>query len=312
MFRFLPGPVGAALVLVLGSSLTILIFFLLLLPFAIAKLAIPHAGWRTWCTRQLVKTTTLWAHAVNFSLGQGRQPKWDLQALDGFNPQGKYLLLSNHTTWMDIPVLFRVFPGRIPFPRPFIKQQLIWLPIIGFSAWAIDCPFMRRYTKEELEKHPEWRGRDVETTRRSCEKFRQLPVTVLNYVEGTRFNEAKRIARKSPYKNLLRPKSAGVAFVLNAMGDQFETIINMTIAYTPGVDTSFWNCLCGNMPEVTMRFETMPVPAEFVHGNYQEDPVFQKNFQAWMTRLWDRKQVLIDELHAQMDSQKNASTRNVT
>ncbi len=238
-----------------------------MLPFAIAKLAIPHEGWRTWCTRQLVKTTTLWAHAVNFSLGQGRQPKWDLQALEGFNPQGKYLLLSNHTTWMDIPVLFRVFPGRIPFPRPFIKQQLIWLPIIG--------------------------------------------LTVLNYVEGTRFNEAKRIARQSPYKNLLRPKSAGVAFVLNAMGDQFETIINMTIAYTPGVDTSFWNCLCGNMPEVTMRFETMPIPAEFVHGNYQEDPVFQKNFQAWMTRLWDRKQALIDELHAQMNSQKNASTRSV-
>ncbi|MGH8458482.1 MAG: acetyltransferase, partial [Nevskiales bacterium] len=222
----------------------------------------------------------------------------------------KYLLLSNHSTWMDIPVLLRVFPGHLPFPRPFIKQQLLWLPIIGFSAWAIDCPFMRRYTKEELEKHPEWRGRDLETTRRSCEKFRQLPVTVLNYVEGTRFTEAKRVARQSPYRNLLRPKSAGAAFVLNAMGDQFDAIINMTIAYTPGVDTSFWNCICGGMPEITMRVEKFPVPAEFVHGNYQEDPVFQKNFQAWMTNLWDRKQKLIDELHAQMGAQPTASTRS--
>jgi 1-acyl-sn-glycerol-3-phosphate acyltransferase len=282
MFRFLPGPIAATLVLVLGSSLTVLIFVVGVLPFAIGKLVIPHEGWRTWCTRQLVRATTLWARAVRFSLNQGPQPKWNLQGLEEFSPEGKYLLLSNHSSWMDIPVLFRVFPGHLPFPRPFIKQQLIWLPIIGFSAWAIDCPFMRRYTREELEEHPEWRGRDVETTRRSCEKFRKLPVTVLNYVEGT------------------RPKSAGVAFVLNAMGDQFDAIVNMTIAYSPGVDNNFWNCLCGRVPAISMRVEKLSVPPELLRGNYQEDPVFKQNFQAWISKLWDRKDALIDEMHAEM------------
>ncbi len=300
MFRLLPGPVAAVLVLILGCSLTALIFVVSVLPLAIAKLIIPHEGWRTWCTRQLVKATTFWARAMRFSLNQGPQPRWDLQGLEEFSPEGKYLLLSNHSSWMDIPVLFRVFPGNLPFPRPFIKQQLIWLPIIGFSAWAIDCPFMRRHTREELEKHPEWRGRDLETTRRSCEKFRHLPVTVLNYVEGTRFNEEKRVARNSPYKNLLRPKSAGVAFVLNAMGDQFDAIINMTIAYSPDVDNNFWNCLCGRVPAISMRVEKLPVPLELVHGNYQEDPVFKQNFQRWISQLWDRKDALIDEMHAEM------------
>jgi 1-acyl-sn-glycerol-3-phosphate acyltransferase len=299
MLRFLPDWLSGSIVLVLGCGGTVVIF-LMLLPFALLKLLIPIPAWRRVMTDILTGMTTLWARWVSFSIGLARQPHWDIQGLEGTSPKGKYLLISNHSAWTDLPVLLKIFPGRIPFPRPFIKQQLIWLPIIGFCAWAIDCPFMRRYTKEELARHPEWRGRDVETTRRSCEKFRHHAVTVVNYAEGTRCTDEKRIARKSPYRHLLRPKSAGISLVLNAMGDQFDAILDMTIAYTPGVDTSMWAYLCGRIPHISVRVEKIPIPSELVHGNYQEDPAFQKQFQHWMTSLWDRKEKLIDQLHAEM------------
>lgn len=299
MLRFLPDWLSGSIILVLGCSGTVVIF-LLLLPFALLKLLIPINASRRILTDILTGMTTLWALWVSLVLGLARQPRWDIRGLAGTTPKGKYLLISNHSAWTDIPVLLKIFPGHMPFPRPFIKQQLIWLPIIGFCAWAIDCPFMRRYTKEELARHPEWRGRDVETTRRSCEKFRHHAVTVVNYAEGTRCTEAKRLARGSPYRNLLRPKSAGISLVLNAMGDQFDAILDMTIAYTPGVDTSFWAYLCGRIPDITVRIEKLPVPADLIHGDYQADEQFKERFQQWMTGLWDRKDQLIDTLHADM------------
>jgi 1-acyl-sn-glycerol-3-phosphate acyltransferase len=302
MLRFLPDWLCGSIILVLGCSGTVVIF-LALLPFALLKLLIPIRASRRFLTDILTGMTTLWALWVTACLSLAKQPRWDIRGLEGLSPKDKYLLISNHSAWTDIPVLLKIFPGRMPFPRPFIKQQLIWLPIIGFCAWAIDCPFMRRYTKEELEKHPEWRGRDVETTRRSCEKFRDHAVTVVNYAEGTRCTEAKRIARKSPYRHLLRPKSAGVALVLNAMGDQFDAVLNMTIAYTPGADTSFWAYMCGRIPHIAVRVEKLPVPPDLLNGDYQEDPEFQQRFQLWMSGLWDRKEQLIDELHAGMTAQ---------
>lgn len=83
-------------------------------------------------------------------------------------------------------VLCCVFKDRIPMPKFFLKQQLLYVPFIGMACWALDMPFMRRYSREYLLRHPHKRGQDLATTRRSCEKFRAVPTTVVNYVEGTR------------------------------------------------------------------------------------------------------------------------------
>lgn len=50
---------------------------------------------------------------------------------------------------------------------------------------------MKRYSRAYLLRHPERRGKDVETTRRSCEKFRRHPTTIVNFVEGSRFTQEK-------------------------------------------------------------------------------------------------------------------------
>src|SRR3546814_15219861 len=74
--------------------------------------------------------------------------------------------------------------------------QLLYVQVIGMACWAMDFPFMRRYTKAQLEARPELKGQDVEATRRACEVYKHEPVTVINFLEGTRFSEAKRITNK--------------------------------------------------------------------------------------------------------------------
>lgn len=84
----------------------------------------------------------------------------------------------------------------------FLKQQLAWVPFIGLACWALDMPFMKRYSRSYLIRHPgRRRGKDVETTRRSCEKFRRAhPTTIVNFVEGSRFTEEKRQQTRSHIK----------------------------------------------------------------------------------------------------------------
>src|SRR3546814_11538901 len=72
---------------------------------------------------------------------------------------------------------------------------------------------------------------DSDATRRACLRFRDPPVAVMNFVEGTRFTALKHQAQRSPYRHLLRPKAGGVAQVLSAMGELLHGVLDVTIVY---------------------------------------------------------------------------------
>ena len=47
------------------------------------------------------------------------------------------------------------------------------------------------------EKEPHLIGTDIQTTRKACEKFKHKPVSIMNFIEGTRFTQAKHTKQKS-------------------------------------------------------------------------------------------------------------------
>ena len=179
---------------------------------------------------------------------------------------------------------------RIPFLKFFLKSQLIWVPLLGLAWWALDFPFMKRYSKEFLERHPELRGKDVEVTRRACEKFAELPVSVMNFVEGTRFTPAKHEAQGSPYRHLLKPKAGGMMTALDVLGDRLDAVLDVTIFY-PGRVPSFVDVLCGRVPEVRVHIDRQPVPAT---GDGQ--PLAVTGVQAWLAELWQAKDARFKQL----------------
>ncbi len=120
---------------------------------------------------------------------------------------------------------------------------------MGLCWWALDFPFMKRFSKDFLAKHPEMRGKDLETTRIACEKFSQMPTSVMNFMEGTRFTPKKHAKQQS-----LKPKAGGIAFAMNAMGDKFQSLLNITIVYPDGIPT-FVDFLAGRVKNIIVRVE---------------------------------------------------------
>lgn len=259
------------------------------LPFRPVRLALNwvvnfiHEGW--------VSCNKVWMNQV-------RDTGWRVEGLEGLDYQHSYLVTSNHQSWVDILVLQYVLNRRIRPLKFFLKQELIWVPVIGLCWWALEFPFMKRYSKAYLAKHPEKKGKDLETTRRTCDKFRDNPVGIFNFLEGTRFTEQKHREQNSPFKYLLKPKAGGIAFVLDAMGEQMQALLNVTIHYPAG-NPSFWTLMAGNIPEVIVRIQAMPIPQEFIGRSYDQDEAYRKTFQLWVNQLWETKDAELEQLHQQ-------------
>lgn len=264
------------------------------------KLVIPIPAWRRACSRVLTWIAESWIE-VNSAIFRATQPtEWDVRGVQNLKQGGWYLVTANHISWTDIFVLQRVFNRRIPFLRFFLKQELIWFPMLGLAWWALDFPFMKRYSRAYLKKHPEKKGEDLETTRRACEKYQNFPVSVINFLEGTRFTPAKHAKQESPHTHLLRPKAGGIAFVLSAMGEMFDAILDVTIVYPEGNPT-FWDFVSGQIPRVVVDVRQIPVDPAFVEGDYTGDAVFRAEFQAWVRDLWAEKDEIIEEILREED-----------
>ncbi len=291
MLNFLPAPIIgglASIALLVNTLFWCLVIYLV----AIAKLLVPIKAWRTACTKAAIWLAETWISGNSAWMWLTQRTTWRVSGLDGLRNDEWYLVISNHQSWVDIFVLQHIFNRRIPFLKFFIKQELIWVPVIGLAWWALDFPFMKRYSKQQLARHPELRGKDLLTTRKACEKFKTTPVSVMNFLEGTRFTPAKHGRQESPYRHLLKPKAGGIGFVLGAMGDQIDTMLNVTIVYPQGVPDA-WTFIRGEVREIEVIVEKQPIPAEFRNRDYQNDLDFREAFQAWTRQLWQEKDDLL-------------------
>ncbi|WP_029890037.1 acyltransferase [Polycyclovorans algicola] len=211
------------------------------------------------------------------------------------SPKGQYLVCCNHQTWNDIFMLMYAFGSRAPFFKFFLKQELIWVPLLGLAWWGLDYPFMKRHSRQDLAKNPALRGSDIETTKRACARYKGQPVMILNFLEGTRFTADKHRRQKSPYTHLLKPKAGGFAFALGAMGRNLDALLDVTIVY-PGGAQGFWPFLCGRVRQVRIHVRQLRMDDEWFDGNYESDQRFRAGFQRWVADLWHEKDVRIGEM----------------
>ncbi|MCK9539543.1 acyltransferase [Dokdonella sp.] len=262
---------------------------------ALLKALVPLAAWQRACNRPLTAIAESWIAFNSALIALFTTTRFQLHMDANLARGGHYLVLANHQCWSDIPVLQKVFNRRIPLLRFFLKRQLFWVPVLGLAWWALDFPFMHRHSREAIARRPELADQDIAATRRACERFRDIPVSVMNFVEGTRFTAAKHAAQASPYRHLLRPKAGGVAFVIDAMGGALAAILDVTIVYPAGAP-SFIDLFANRVPEVRIEVRERPIPREFVGGDYRGDAAFRARFQAWMNALWDDKDATLARL----------------
>lgn len=293
---FLPAPVLGSismLLFILNLSLWIVPFYIL----AIIKLLIPIPYVRHLCFRGLEKIGESWTWC-NRQMVRILDIEFDIRGVDELKYEDWYLIGSNHQSWNDVFMLQVALNRRIPFPRFFLKKELIWVPLLGLAWWALEMPFMKRHSREQIKANPQLRQDDLDTTRKACEKLRDHPSAVINFLEGTRFTPAKHAAQNSPYAHLLKPKAGGLAFVLASLGSQMRNYLDVTIAYPARL--SFWDFMCGRMKKVVVQVQHEILPDWIFNGDYLNDGAFRDRFQHWVNAKWQAKDEELGRLIAQL------------
>ena len=300
MLHFLPAPLLGLIASTL-MLLNILFWVPVLLLVATVKLLLPFKRVRLVIDPLLLQIAEAWI-AGNSGWMRLTQPlQWEITGLRDLDPRQWYLVICNHQSWVDILVLQHVLNRRIPLLKFFLKKQLIWVPIMGLAWWALEFPFMRRHSEAFLQKHPEERGKDAATTRAACEKYALVPTSVMNFVEGTRFTYAKHQRQQSPYRHLLKPKAGGISLALDAMGEKFGAVLDITIAYPDGAP-NFWQFLQGRVPRVIVQARTLAVPRLAASATGDSSQALRELCQGWVNQLWGEKDALLNQL---LDAREN-------
>ena len=287
-----------------------LVLVLCSIPFyflAILKFLSFDSGLRKFFDKSLVWIAELYINGNKTWMGLLHRTQWQISGLEGLSKNHWYLISCNHQTWTDIFVLQSIFNKRIPFLKFYIKQELIWVPLVGTACWALNFPFMKRYSKEYLEKHPEKKEIDMQSARKALRTFLNTPTTVINFPEGTRFTSKKHKEQKSPYQNLLKPKAGGLAYAIQDLGNQFDKVLDVTIVYPDG-PVGFFKFLCGQLHTVHVDIKQRPVESWLLNRNYKEDPEFKETMRNWVNDLWHDKDVLITQKQMKIESEKQAAS----
>jgi 1-acyl-sn-glycerol-3-phosphate acyltransferase len=281
---------GAIVLLIVTVSTVVLTTIIFI--GSIFKLIAPKGRATDAMTHLLSSFGELWVSVNKSVVWFYRDMEWDVQIPDEISHKGRYLVFCNHQSGVDILALQHCLNRRAPFGRYLLKQQLIWVPVLGVAWWALDMAFLRRYSRQELLKNPALRGKDLENAARACEKLKHIPVSMMTFPEGTRFSEAKRKGQSSPYKHLLRPRYGGVGQVLYSFDDALDSLVDVTITYpqgTPGV----WQYISGQVKKISVNIQLRPIGENIRGRNFRKDSVAKRELKTWVDGIWEEKEQYI-------------------
>ncbi|WP_201583908.1 acyltransferase [Psychrobacter sp. HII-4] len=255
--------------------------------------------------KTVIKITNHWISSNNALIDNMLPRKdWRISLPDDVNTEGKYLLISNHQSWVDTSIVQYISEKRLPLTRFFTKFELIYIPIVGQAFYFLDFPMMRRHSKEAMAKNPALKGQDIEEAKRACALLKDKPFTLLNYLEGTRFTQAKHEQQKSPYTHLLKPRAGGLSLAINALGSEIDGLLDMTIVYPDGVPTysDLWK---GNIKRLGVDVRYLDIPAELFagikRGGYENDEQVKAQMFAWIEQVWRDKDQRISDMLADFE-----------
>ena len=285
----------------IGYFVNTVFWFIPIMCFSVLKL-LPITPWQRFISYLLDGCATNWITVNGWNQAIFSRTDVSVDGMSALTKNDWYLVIANHQSWVDILVLQRIFNRKIPFLKFFLKKELIWVPFLGLAWWALDFPFMRRYSKSFLAKHPHLKGKDLETTRKACEKFQTKPVSVMNFIEGSRLTPEKQARQASPFTHLLKPRAGGIAFVLSAMGSQLHRLVDVTIHYPKGIPT-FWEFVSGKVSDIRVSVRVTPIADLFnqniFNEQYFDDPQQRAVFQQWLNSIWSQKDQQLIQLNSE-------------
>jgi 1-acyl-sn-glycerol-3-phosphate acyltransferase len=178
------------------------------------------------------------------------------------------VIVVNHQSWFDIPILHHVVTGQGPILKFLIKRQLIWVPIVGWICYALNFPRLNRGGTGSAQRQ------DLKTIKAASSSLHKERGALLIFAEGTRITEEKHRNQNSPYKKLLIPRPGGLKIALSTMPPD-TPVVDITINYKGG-ETNFWKCLHG-------ANRTIDIHIEKHNASDIEDA------RSWLQDRWEKK-----------------------
>jgi 1-acyl-sn-glycerol-3-phosphate acyltransferase len=197
-----------------------------------------------------------------------------------------YLVIANHQSWADSFLIQTAITHSGPILKVLVKAELMRIPVLGLIFWAYDFPRLKRRARR-AEDEPTRRVEDAERIKAACERLKQAPGAMLIYPEGTRFTEKKHRSGPETYRHLLPPRPGGFSTVLDALRDQAEAVVDLSIFYPES--TSFWRFLSGGVSEPQLDVALIPI-REIGDAS------------AWLQRRWQSKDDWLTDHVAQVPS----------
>jgi 1-acyl-sn-glycerol-3-phosphate acyltransferase len=230
--------------------------------------------WIQWIYRSAVRIDSAWMlKVVGIRL-----------EVEGTLPEAqRAIVIANHQSWFDIPIVQEIISARGPRLTFLIKDSLAWVPIIGWICLLLGFPRLRRSGSTTD------RSADLDAVEKAAMHGRDTQHALLIFAEGTRFTAAKRLDQGSPYAHLLHPKGGGLA----AACDIFPSgtpIIDIAIHYEG--TSHFWHCLGGATRTIRIKLTSHTVTRDL-------DP------KAFLNTLWDEKDAWLKACETNAGSQQN-------
>lgn len=280
---------GCFAAFVLG--LNVLVIFLSMLPPALLKLAVSAPAPRRVANRILNAQAEAWMAVNNAWIALVGNRDWTVAPLPPLRRKGSYLVICNHQSWVDIFILQRIFFRQIPLLKFFLKRELLYVPLIGLAWWALDFPFLRRQTNAKGMEN------DLRAARKACERFRDLPISLVSFIEGTRFSAEKHAAQRSPYRHLLKPKLGAFGMSVATLAERCDLLIDVTIAYPRGVPR-LWDLLAGRVEGVEVFVQTVDVPETLIDASLIGKREWHVGLGRWVQALWHDKDEMLSKVLA--------------
>lgn len=292
----------AAPIFILISTLVLIVPMLIA---AVVKFLLPSSTILRAGRRIVVGIAEFWMRIVVGCFRISYTTRIEVTGDTEFDRKHSYLLLCNHLSWVDVPILLWAFRGKLPFYRFFLKRSLIWMPLLGIAFWALEYPFIRFRSQKYLEQHPEKRGEGLEAARRACEHLEAIPSTVVNFPEGAINTRERHQHQRSGYRNLLRAHAGGPSLVISAMGEQLDALLDVTIHYPDG-PPSVADFMLDRVACVRVHVRRIDIPSTLIGGDYPDDAEFRARFRAWINELWHGKDELIEDMKTHRRPCENA------
>jgi 1-acyl-sn-glycerol-3-phosphate acyltransferase len=187
------------------------------------------------------------------------------------NTHKKPVVICNHQSWFDIPLVQEVITGNGPIIKFLIKRELVWVPIIGWICLALNFPRLHR------GKNTSTGVSDFSLIQKASKDHGNESGALLVFPEGTRFAEQKKIDQKSPYQHLLKPRSGGLKMIQKHAASD-TPLIDITIDYHQE-NVGIWNCLHGDPKKITITLE-----------HYKLTDI--DDIEGWLNERWGKKDKL--------------------